>query len=219
MKTEMKGHINFRKAILQDVPNIVELYFSMFGYVFKSFFKGNESTIKLLISKTILSQRGSSYWGYDNTMVAAESQTNMIVAMMVYNLGKKKVLFRNLFFIGDMMTSILYHTGVKGLYFSIKNMIRNRGAIPNLKKNNELYIAYLAVHKNYRKLGIAKTFLKYAEELALSQNYYALGLDIREDNLPAKTLFTKQGFLIVQTFNKDPFNQNKRFYMRKTLCN
>ena len=59
----------------------------------------------------------------------------------------------------------------------------------------------LGLDKNYRKLGIAISFLKYVEELALKNNIFLIKADTEVKNIKMNTLFEKLGYKKLSTFN------------------
>lgn len=59
---------------------------------------------------------------------------------------------------------------------------------------NEYVLAHLAVKEAYRHQGIASRLIQKAEELAVQNGFSRLVLEVELDNLPARTLYQKQGF-------------------------
>lgn len=59
---------------------------------------------------------------------------------------------------------------------------------------NEYVLAHLAVKEAFRHKGIASRLIQKAEELALQNGFSRLVLEVELDNMPARTLYQKQGF-------------------------
>lgn len=58
----------------------------------------------------------------------------------------------------------------------------------------EAYITNVAVFGEYRKLGIGRELLRAACDGAKSRNCEFITLEVRESNVPAKTLYESEGF-------------------------
>ena len=52
----------------------------------------------------------------------------------------------------------------------------------------------MAVKKRFRRLGIAKSLIRAAKDFAKTKKLSFLSLEVRESNLPAKTLYEGEGF-------------------------
>jgi len=62
---------------------------------------------------------------------------------------------------------------------------------------DEVHIATLAVHPDYRRIGIAKRLLTTALKDALNNGCVNATLEVRANNLPAQILYQQFGFKIV----------------------
>ena len=60
--------------------------------------------------------------------------------------------------------------------------------------NGHLYIEDLWTHPNYRRMGIAQSLMKKAEDLAKEKNIYGLRLGVNSTNEAAIALYEKCGY-------------------------
>ena len=67
-----------------------------------------------------------------------------------------------------------------------------------------LYIEALAVAPDFRRQGIAEKLLTHCRHYASAHGYHYLALDVASDNVPARTLYEKQGF-IYQEYRQVPY--------------
>lgn len=82
------------------------------------------------------------------------------------------------------------------------------------------YLSNLAVHPEYRRLGVAQRLLSRCELIAGQWGYSQLYLHVLENNHPAKRLYFKAGYRLAEidrAWNFLLFGQPKRLFMRKTL--
>ncbi|WP_413166507.1 GNAT family N-acetyltransferase [Capilliphycus salinus ALCB114379] len=82
------------------------------------------------------------------------------------------------------------------------------------------YLSNLAVHPQYRRLGVAQQLLSRCELIASQWGYSQLYLHVLENNKPAKRLYFKAGYRLAEIdrgWNSWLFGQPKRLFMRKTL--
>lgn len=68
---------------------------------------------------------------------------------------------------------------------------------------NTLYIEALAVAPAFRRQGMAEKLLCHCRQYAIKQGYQYLALDVASDNLPARTLYEKFGF-VYQKYRQIP---------------
>ena len=64
---------------------------------------------------------------------------------------------------------------------------------------DELYIAHLAVAENFRRQGVGLRHLEYAEKEAISRGKKKLSLLTEIENTPARALYEKFGFRVIDT--------------------
>ncbi|MEB3277970.1 MAG: GNAT family N-acetyltransferase [Lyngbya sp.] len=82
------------------------------------------------------------------------------------------------------------------------------------------YLSNLAVHPEYRRLGVAQQLLSRCESIATQWGYSQLYLHVLENNNPAKRLYFKAGYRLAEierNWNSLLFGQPKQLLMRKTL--
>lgn len=70
-----------------------------------------------------------------------------------------------------------------------------------------LYIERVYISPEYRRQGIAKQFLEYAEQECRKRGLHFIELSLREENIPAKMLYLKHGFQEI----------GKKIYMQKKI--
>lgn len=88
--------------------------------------------------------------------------------------------------------------------------------------NNRMRITQLLVDQRFRRQGIGKSLMSYAEKLATSVNARALVLETQTCNIPAITFYKKCGYKIIgidliSYSNTDVDNQEVRLEMAKLL--
>lgn len=67
--------------------------------------------------------------------------------------------------------------------------------LPKKRAGREfLYVERVFIHPDYRRQGIAKQFLAYAEEECKKRGLLFLELAVREENVPARKLYENTGF-------------------------
>ncbi len=59
---------------------------------------------------------------------------------------------------------------------------------------DECHITNIAVHPNYRKLGIGNILMNKIITICKERNITGITLEVRESNTPAKNLYYKYGF-------------------------
>ncbi len=73
---------------------------------------------------------------------------------------------------------------------------------------DEGYITNVAVTENARKKGVGTALISHLKEVAKEKGLRFISLEVRESNLPAITLYKKQGFKTV--------GKRKNFYSHPT---
>lgn len=86
--------------------------------------------------------------------------------------------------------------------------------------DRHVYVSNLAVDQAFRRQGVALTLLRSCEQVAQRWGICELHLHVMEDNLAARSLYRKAGFVVVQT-EDSPASwlglQAPRLLLRKTL--
>ncbi len=76
------------------------------------------------------------------------------------------------------------------------------------------------VSENYRRTGVARTALAFAEDWLRERGYTAITAKVTDNNIPARHLMDKEGYTLVST---TPMSPEKRGFVyhhliyRKTL--
>lgn len=100
--------------------------------------------------------------------------------------------------------------------------MRSRSAWPVTSGNQILYISNLAVHPQYRRLGVGRQLLLSCESIAQQWGFSELYLHVLEDNARAKQLYRSMGYQLQEidwNWNTVVFRQPKRLFLRKQLQN
>jgi ribosomal protein S18 acetylase RimI-like enzyme len=67
----------------------------------------------------------------------------------------------------------------------------------NVGAKRKLYVADLCIRQDARRIGVATSLLQYVESFALSNLYNELYLHVEVDNIVARNLYIKNGYLEV----------------------
>ncbi len=70
----------------------------------------------------------------------------------------------------------------------------------------EVYITNVAVNSTFRRKGVAENLVKYLISVSEAENADFVTLEVRESNLPARSLYEKMGFDVVGN-RKDFYEQ------------
>lgn len=98
--------------------------------------------------------------------------------------------------------------------------MRSRSPWPMSTENHILYISNLAVHPQYRRLGVGRQLLLSCESVARQWGFSELYLHVLEDNHRAKQLYHNLGYRLQEVdwnWNTVIFRQPKRLFLRKSL--
>ncbi len=214
----LKADLTIREAEANNSLKIAELYLFLFPYVFRDVFDMSDRLIVKILSKLVSFYEGKSYYGYRRICLAEDKENGSIAGFISVSDSESNKLMGNIFLGFYAICLILYYTGLWGLYRVAKNTFKNRKASPEIK-SDELYISYIGVLTEYRKRKIAQDLLHYAEKLAVKRNKQSIGLDVREDNVPAIQLFLSCGFKEISRIDDGAFCKPPRIYMSKSLKN
>lgn len=80
-------------------------------------------------------------------------------------------------------------------------------------------IDYLAVSKKYQRKGVASVLLKKVISIAKGWKLKKIYLEVRNDNIPALSLYLKNGFIITSAYTKTLGSGQKtaKFRMKKLI--
>ena len=67
----------------------------------------------------------------------------------------------------------------------------------NVGAKRKLYVADLCIRQDARRIGVATSLLQYVESFALSNLYNELYLHVEVDNIVARNLYIKNGYVEV----------------------
>ncbi len=98
--------------------------------------------------------------------------------------------------------------------------MRSRLTWPMTTGNHILYISNLAVHPQYRRLGVGRQLLLSCESIAQQWGFSELYLHVLENNHQARRLYRNTGYKLQEVdwnWNTVLFRQPKRFFLRKPI--
>lgn len=98
--------------------------------------------------------------------------------------------------------------------------MRSRYPWPVTTGEHILYISNLAVHPQYRRLGVGRQLLLSCESIAQQWGYSELYLHVLENNHQARQLYRNIGYQLQEvdwSWNTVLFRQPRRFFLRKPL--
>lgn len=121
-------------------------------------------------------------------------------------------------------------SGREMLVGTIEMGLRSRGIIPSsispsfwIESSRTCqfpYLSNLAVHSEFRRLGVAQTLLNRCESIALQWGFSQLYLHVLENNDQARRLYSKAGYHLHQTdwnWSSVLFGQPRQLFLRKRL--
>jgi len=213
---QLNGNILIKEAAKSDILRISELYLSMFSYVFRDIFETSDKIILKILAKIFLLNGGRSFYGYKNIRLARDSENNTIAGFVAISDSRSKKFVKNIPLGLVTIFQVFYFTGLWGVFRLIRNSWRNRKANPSIKES-ELYISYIGVLPEFRRIGIARKLLYYTEQIAISNKKTSVSLDVREDNLSAINLFLSQGFKEMSKIDDGAFHKSKKIRLSKEI--
>lgn len=168
--------MNYKVKKLSDlndehIHQVSKIFIDSFYYMFEKFCKEIDS-IRVCFEKAFIPSM--FYVALDN---------NKVVGFIGISNNKKRVVdFEKSMFIekfGD----------IKGKYFywQLKKLI----GVPIVKNENECYIDFVAVDKEYRNRGVGTTLFKY---IHYNKRYKSYSLDVLSKNEGAKKLYESLGY-------------------------
>ena len=91
-------------------------------------------------------------------------------------------------FLNELMSNKFAH------YHVIRFNSRIIGYLGLWKVIDEGHITNIAIHPDYRRIGMASKLLEYILKFSLDQNIASLTLEVRKSNTAAQELYKKYGF-------------------------
>ncbi|QCR30796.1 GNAT family N-acetyltransferase [Lysinibacillus sp. SGAir0095] len=184
-----------RKAILDDAPNTAPLIYEAIGDIANRL-TGETETSQILACLEVLFRRTDNRHSYLHTYIAEDEVTKDILGILVVYNGQ---------------------VGAK-LDASLQRWLEQKNApITSIDVEaypDEFYIDTVCVHRNARGLGIGTALLHFAEEVALSNDYTKVSLNVETQKVKAKKLYERLGYVVTEpwTIIDEPF-----FHMVKTI--
>lgn len=94
----------------------------------------------------------------------------------------------------DLYCEKLYNNAI---FILEKDNEKNIGFISmyvNDKKSRIAYLIFLAVHENYRKLGLGKELIDKAEKTAIDNRMKKIKLEVKKSNINAIKFYERNGY-------------------------
>lgn len=184
-----------RKAILEDAPKTVPLIYEAIGGIANRL-TGETETQKIIACLETLFRRNDNRHSYLHTYIAEDEVTKDILGILVvYNGQVAEILDANL-----------------------QDWLKQKNApitsIDIEAYPDEFYVDTICVHKNARGLGLGTALLQFAEEVAHSNGYKKVSLNVETQKVKAKKLYERLGYVVTEpwTIINEPF-----FHMVKII--
>jgi len=184
-----------RKAILEDAPKAAPLIYEAIGEIANRL-TGESIPTEVISSLEELIRRTDNRHSYLNTYVAVQEVTKEILGILVLYNGQESVeLDANL-----------------KLWLEQKNATIS--TIDVEAKPDEFYVDTICVHPKARGLGIGTALLHFAEEVAASNGFMKIALNVETQKVKARNLYERLGYIVTEpwTIINEPF-----FHMVKTI--
>ncbi|RHW32782.1 GNAT family N-acetyltransferase [Lysinibacillus yapensis] len=187
--------IQIRKAIVEDAHQAAPLIYEALGEIANRL-TGESEVSKILEQLQVLFKRTANRHSFLNTYVAVNNVNKNILGIIVLYNGED----------GAKLDA--------GLQQWLEQKNAPISTIDAEAHPDEFYIDTICVHQDARGLGIGTKLLLYAEEVALSQGYSKLSLNVETQKEDAQRLYKRLGFTISEpwTIINEPF-----FHMVKKL--
>lgn len=206
--------VSIKQCAKGDAKSLARLLAVSFPYVFEGTLGLSRKKTIALLAGLMKLFGGRHYWGYRQFYTNSNTEGE-IISLVAFSPSSKQV-FRKAILAIYTLVGLLFYSGLSGLNRAIRNAMKNSSASPGIHKG-ELYISYIAVDEGYRGKGLGKQSLDFAIEFAKESDFKSVGLDVRENNSAALSLFEASGFETIETIDDKAFNGVPRLYMRKVL--
>jgi len=184
-----------RNAILEDAPKAAPLIYEAIGDIAKRL-TGETELPNIISCLEELFKRTDNRHSYLHSYVAEDEVTRDILGILVVYNGKEGAI----------------------LDASLQNWLEQKKApiitIDVEAYPDEFYVDTVCVDKNARGLGIGTSLLQFAEEVALSNNYSKVSLNVEIQKVKARNLYERLGYVVTEpwTIINEPF-----LHMVKTI--
>jgi len=168
-----------------DLNKVSELIYDTDAETFNFYFKNKKNTAQRILK--IVKQRDNSM-GYKNIYVATQEEDNNISGILVAYIGRE-YSFKN-----DLKTYFNALNPFDALKFLIFDII-DHFILADLK-NDDFYLAAVAVNEDFRGKGIGTFILEKSKELARKKGCKRVVLDVDLENNGALRLYERFGFNI-----------------------
>lgn len=187
-KRDMENKMKLVKLDINrhDLNEVSGLIYETDTEMYNFFFNRKENAVKII--KKLLKE-GNNSLGHEHTYIITED--NRVLGLLVYSIGNetsRKEDYRAFFKVLNPWDA---------LKFTIFDILD--GLILSDLRENDYYLACVAVNENFRGRGIGTFILEKAKELASEEGCARIVLDVDLENEGALRLYEKSGF---KTFNK-----------------
>lgn len=184
-----------RQAILEDAPKTAPLIFEAIGDIAIRL-TGETELPQILTCLEVLFRRTDNRISYFHTYVAEDEVTKAILGILIVYGGEEGA----------------------NLDANLQRWLEQKNApitsIDVEANHDEFYVDTLCVHKNARGQGVGTALLHFAEEVALSNNFTKIALNVETQKVKARKLYERLGYAVTEpwTIIDEPF-----FHMVKTI--
>lgn len=172
MKYDVKRLSDLKGGYTTQVSKI---FIDSFGHMFKEFSEDTKA-LQECFEKSLIT-----------SMIYVALDNDKVVGFIAVSTNKRRVL--------DFNTKVFVKNfgKIRGNIFCVQlNMIMGK---PAVKNDNECYIDFVAVHKEYRNKGVATILFNYVHE---NETYDEYNLDVLSKNENAIKLYEKLGYEVVK---------------------
>ena len=204
MKNPSFDNIFIRNLKVEEIDDFISIEFNAFHEIVLSVYSNDERAAFHLRKSEIKSNLcNSSYF-------IAENEGVIVGTIEIFTDEALKNFKRNFRIYREKLG---YLKALKAYFFS---------SIPPYKTGNDtVYLDTVAVHYLFRRKGIARRLVQFAEDYARKYNKKYLSLWVARDNMPAMKLYKDLGFNTVLKkffiFGKIMFKHSIWIYMEKKV--
>ena len=164
---------------------VAELLYETDRDIFNFFYRNKSNTAQILEK---LIKLGNNNWGHEHIYVV--TQNEMIIGALLYFMGNHHIIGELKFHFKNLNPFDAF----RFLLIDLKDSL----ILSHLRKC-DFYLAGVAVDEKFRRQGVGSLIIDQGINLARKRGCKRAVLDVALDNLGAKRLYEKTGFIV---FNK-----------------
>ena len=196
--------IIIRSLKAEEIDDFIAIEFSAFHEIVLSIYSNDEeSAVYIRKSEIKLNLSNSTYF-------VAENEGKIIGTIEIFTKEALKNFKRNFSIYNEKLG---YLKSIKAYFFS--------SISPYKMGDDTLYLDTVAVRSSFRRKGIARRLIQFAEDCARRYNKKYLSLWVAKDNKPAVGLYRNLGFdTIIKKFfilGNMMFKHSRWIYMKKEI--